>query len=163
MTEQVQIDFTGRRSPGLTEEEMRVWNVLEGFRGKASAILGPVIAARTGIDYDTIRAIISRLVNNHAYLIASCSRGYFIPVTPEEIFLATKSLRHRGIAILMRAARIQKASLEAVFGQAKMEYDVATHESHTSLKNKFPASVHGTETPLEAELRPGARPACRGD
>jgi hypothetical protein len=123
MPEQVQIDFTGRKAPVLTEEELRVWNVLEAFRGKTCASLGPVIAARTGIDYDNVRAIISRLVNNHAYLIASCSRGYFIPVTPEEIFLATKSLRHRGIAILMRAARIQKSSLEAVFGQAKMEYE----------------------------------------
>ncbi len=123
MAEQVQMNFTDRKASILTEEEQRVWSILEGFRGRDNAILGPVLSARAGIDYDTVRAIVSRLVNRHSCLIASCSRGYYIPITPEEISRETKSLRHRGIAILMRAARLQKSSLEAVFGQARVEYE----------------------------------------
>ena len=121
MTEQVQIDFTNRQADDLTLEERHVWGCIECHRGRDSAILGPLIATRTGIDYDTIRAVIARLVNDRGFLIASCSRGYFIPATPEEVSAATKSLRHRGIAILTRAARLQKASLEHVFELAKRE------------------------------------------
>lgn len=123
MVEQVQIDFSDRGVSILTADELLVWNIIEERRGRAAAILGQVVADRTGIDYDTVRAIVSRLVNRHACLIASCAHGYFVPVTAEEISGATKSLRHRGISILMRAARLQKSSLEEVFGQAKIEYE----------------------------------------
>lgn len=122
MAEQIQIDFATRTAPLLTEEERRVWRVLEARRGKAAALLGPAIAELAGSDYDTVRAIVSHLVSFHGCLIASCSRGYFVPVTHEEIDAATRSLRHRGIMILMRAARLQKSSLEAVYHQATLEF-----------------------------------------
>jgi hypothetical protein len=122
MNEQTKIDFTDRKAPILTDEERRVWLHLEFRRGKKEAILGPVLSRITEIDYDTVRAIISHLVNFHGYLIASCSRGYYVPVTPEEIAAATRSLRHRGIMILRRAARLQNSSLEDVFGQGVLEY-----------------------------------------
>jgi hypothetical protein len=123
MTEQINIDFTTRNAPILTNEEHIVWSAIKHHLGKDTAVLGTTIAECAGIDYVTVRAIISHLVNFHGYLIASCSRGYYVPVTPEEIQEATKSLRHRGIMILLRAARLQKNSIEDVFGQAKLELE----------------------------------------
>lgn len=116
MPEQLSIDFA------LTREERMIYNILQNCKGKDAAILGANIASLTGISYDDIRQIISHLVNEHHCLIASYSRGYYIPVTAGEVEAATRSLRHRGIMILMRAARLQKQSLEDIFHQGKMEF-----------------------------------------
>jgi len=35
----------------------------------------------------------------------------------------TRRLRHRGISILVRAAKLQKVSVEAVYGQAILELE----------------------------------------
>jgi biotin operon repressor len=106
----------------LTFEEERIWEVIRLHRGKDNAVTGKQIAEWTGLEYDFIRSVISHLVNDHGYLIASNSRGYFIPETAEEIFEATRSLRRRGISILVRAARLQRTSLEEIFDQARMEF-----------------------------------------
>jgi hypothetical protein len=106
----------------LTVEEMKIMDILQSCKGKGAAILGPTISSLTGIKYDEVRAVISHLVNEHHCLIASYSRGYYVPVTAEEIAAATRSLRHRGISILVRASRLQKISLEDIFNQAKFEF-----------------------------------------
>lgn len=116
MPEQLGIDYE------LTNEERMIIDILKDCRGKDNAMIGEALSIRTGIKYDEVRAIISHLVNDHHILIASCSRGYFIPVNAAEVDAATKSLRHRGIMILMRASRLQKTSLEEIFHQARMEY-----------------------------------------
>jgi hypothetical protein len=106
----------------LTNEEAAVLGIIEKHRGKGSAILGKAIGSITGIEYDRLRAVISHLVNDHGYLIASNSKGYYVPVTADEISEATRSLRHRAIMILVRASRLQKISLEEIFHQARMEF-----------------------------------------
>lgn len=106
----------------LTFEEERIWEAIRLYRGRDNAVTGKQIAEWTGLEYDFIRSVISHLVNDHNYLIASNSKGYYVPETAEEIFEATKSLRRRGISILVRAARLQKTSLEDIFQQARMEY-----------------------------------------
>ncbi len=123
--QQIEIDFSTRKAPFLTDEERRVWSAVSNRTGKENAILGNHLAYLARIEYDTLRAIISHLVNHHGYLIASCSKGYYIPANPEEIAAATRSLRHRGISILLRAARLQQSSIEEVFGQARLELEKA--------------------------------------
>ena len=115
--------------PLLTDEEQRVWQSVSERAGRPQAILGPRIAELARVDYDTARQIIAHLVNDHGMLIASCSRGYYIPETPEEILDATKSLRHRAIMILLRASKLQKTSLEAVFHQGRLELNTVKRES----------------------------------
>lgn len=117
-SEQIQITFDE-----LTHEEQKVWDVVRLYRGKENAIKGSKIAEWTGLEYDYIRSVIAHLINHHGYLIASCSKGYFIPQTSKEIFEATRSLRHRGIMILVRAAKLTKVSLEEIFRQGRMEFD----------------------------------------
>ena len=116
----------GMTEKDLTYEEEMIWEAIKLHRGKDDPILGPVIAEITKIDYDRVRQTIAHLINHHGYLIASSSKGYYVPQTAEEIFEATKSLRHRGIMILMRAAKLSKVSLEEIFHQGRMEFDGRT-------------------------------------
>ncbi len=122
MPHQLQIGFDSDGEALLSGEESRVLAAVSGRRGRERAVTGEVLAALTGIEYKRLREVISHLINHHGCLIASCTRGYFIPVTPEEISEATRSLRHRGIMILVRASKLQKASLEEIFHQARMEW-----------------------------------------
>lgn len=124
MTQQTQItlDFS---EPRMTAEEKLVWSVIDHHHGKETAVLGPRIAELTGLHYNTVRAVIAGLINHHGKLVASCSHGYYVPVLPEEIAEATRSLRHRAIMILLRASRLQKASLEEIFAQSVMEFPIA--------------------------------------
>ena len=120
---QITLDF---EAPSMTPPEHIVWSALKYRLGKESAVLGPALAECAGITYTEVRSIIAHLVNDHGMLIASCGRGYYVPQTPEEISEATKSLRHRGIMILLRASRLQKTSIDAVYGQGKLELDKAS-------------------------------------
>jgi len=119
MPEQMPLNFD---VPQMTQEEKAVWRCIKDHRGKGSEILGAQIAARTGIDYTTVRAIIAHLINHKGRNIASNSKGYYVPVTPDEIREATRSLRHRGIMILWRASRLTGNSLEDVFNQGRIEF-----------------------------------------
>lgn len=128
---QIQIDFSVipacpesfRRIPdaaGMTNEEMEILRLIQ--RGKANAITGKEIERQTGIKYDDVRHVISHLCVRHEIFIASCDEGYFIPQTPEEHIAANKSMRKRGISILVRAAKQERRSLEEVYKQARIEY-----------------------------------------
>jgi len=122
MPEQMRLDFGRGMSPQLTEEEKAVWDCIKNRRGKGFEILGTAIAAQTGIDYTAVRAIIAHLINHKGRNIASNSKGYYVPVTPDEITEATRSLRHRGIMILWRASKLTGNSLEDVFHQGRLEF-----------------------------------------
>ena len=105
----------------LTREEDAVLRLLDAHRGRSAAITGEAMAQDLSMSYDRIRAVVAHLVNRHDILIASCSAGYYIPVTPGEIDAVVQSLQHRAIAILIRAAKLRNVSLEVIFGQLKME------------------------------------------
>lgn len=120
MPEQMTLNFDG---PLLDGEENVVWEAIRTRKGKGNEINGQAIAARSGLEYDRIRELIAHLVTGHHKLIGSNSRGYYVPVTAEEVSEVTRSLRHRGIMILVRAARLQKTSLEEIFHQGKLEYE----------------------------------------
>ncbi len=121
--DQITLDFSG---PQMTVEEAKVWDVLRDRRGKALAIKGPEIEARTGILYKQVQRIVSTLICHHRKLIGSGTCGYFIPETQDELRQATYYLRHRAIVALVRDSRLRNISLEEVFGQAKMEFEKAS-------------------------------------
>ena len=115
--EQLAFDMT------LSHEEAKVWDVIKIRLGEDKAIIGTDISRWTGIEYDAVREIISSLVRKHGYMIASSSRGYYVPLTPDEVRKATRSLRHRGIMILVRAARLEKTSLLTLLQQTVIEFE----------------------------------------
>ena len=114
--EQLAFDMT------LSHEEARVWDVIKIRIGAEKAILGTDIAYWTQMDYTHVREVISTLVRKHGYMIASNSRGYYVPITLDEVRNATRSLRHRGIMILVRAARLEKTSLQKLLQQTIIEF-----------------------------------------
>src|SRR5574341_582036 len=113
---QIALDFS---APELTAEELLVWDVMRTRRGKAAAILGPEIEARTGIRYKQVQKIINTLRCHHQKLIGSGTFGYYIPETDQEVKDATYYLRHRAIMALVTASKIQRTSIEEIFHQAR--------------------------------------------
>jgi hypothetical protein len=111
--------------PLMTEDEQKVWQVLATCRGRAMAILGPEIEALTGIKYKQVQKIVSGLECHHGKFIGSGTCGYFIPMTREEYEASLRYLRRRAIVALHRASVRQGLSMEAVFGQAVMEFQGA--------------------------------------
>ncbi len=108
----------------MTAEEAAVYCLLQS--GRASALSSRDLADRTGLSDVRIRQAVRNLIMERGILIASAvddPPGFFIAETPDEIITATKSLRHRGIMILVRAARLQKSSLELVFNQGRLEIE----------------------------------------
>ncbi len=108
----------------LMDEERSVYALLG--HGRANALSSRELSEQTGLSDRQIRDTIRSLIMERGVLIASVVNkpyGFYIPETPDEIINATKRLRHRGIMILVRAARLQKSSLEAVFHQGRLELE----------------------------------------
>lgn len=108
----------------LSDEERAVYSLL--MRGRARASSARDLAERTGMSDVRIRQTVRSLIMERGLLVASAvddPPGFFIAETPDEIITATKSLRHRGIMILARAARLQKSSMELVFNQGRLEME----------------------------------------
>lgn len=108
----------------LTAEEAAVYCLLRD--GRARALSARDLADRTGLSDVRVRQTVRSLIMERGLLVASATDdppGFFIAETPDEIIMATKSLRHRGIMILVRAARLQKSSLELVFNQGRLELE----------------------------------------
>ncbi|MBI5075609.1 MAG: hypothetical protein HZB62_10660 [Nitrospirae bacterium] len=120
---QIVIDFeqlASGHATDMTHAETFILHLIQ--RGKANAIKVPVLEAATNLQGVEVRETIRHLIMEHGVLIASCTHGFFIAETAEEITEATRSLRHRGIMILMRAAKLQKISIEEIFNQTVFEF-----------------------------------------
>lgn len=108
----------------LSADKRKVMNLLKAGRPNAKSVKS--IAAETGLTDVEVRQCVRSLIMEHGVLIASVvgrPSGYYLPNTDEEVADATRSLRHRGIMILMRAAKLQKINLQKVFRQAVIEFE----------------------------------------
>ena len=107
----------------LSSEEQAVYSLLE--MGRANARTSHFLTERTGLSDRGIRQAVRELVMKRGILVATAvddPPGFFIATAPEEILSATRGLRHRGVSILARAARLQRSSLEMVFNLARLEF-----------------------------------------
>lgn len=108
----------------LTNEERHVLSLLK--KGRANAVSVRDLAVKTGLGGVAVRQIVRRLIMERLILIGSAVSpppGYFIPETPDEAVIATKSMVHRGISILARAAKMRRESIELVFNQGRLEFE----------------------------------------
>lgn len=113
----------------LTNEERAVYGLLR--HGRARALPARDLAAKTGLSDVQVRQTVRNLIMERGLLVASAvddPPGFFIAETADEVIHATRSLRHRGIMILVRAARLQKSSLELVFNQGRLELQAERKE-----------------------------------
>ena len=107
----------------LSEEQEAVWNCIKDRKGIGSEIKRKEISARTGLGDVAVRKAVSTLVNGHGRVIGSNRNGYYIPVTIKERDQVARSLRHRGIMILMRSAQITKSDMDNQYAQGKLEFE----------------------------------------
>lgn len=123
MTEQ--LDIFRQDVIGLTEEEAAVWQIVKEHKGKALAIKADTLAFRCRMEEVRVREIISRLVVKHGKLIGSNTGsppGFYLITDEKELEKNVRSLRHRGIMCLVRAAALEKIAVEDMFNQARMEF-----------------------------------------
>ena len=108
----------------LSPEERAVWTVVSHHEGRSSAISVPTLASLTGLSEQKVRASVSSLVTKHGKRIGSASdqpAGYFIVQTPEEAEAAFAHLRSRAMKLLVRAAKLQRRTVDEVYSQGKLE------------------------------------------
>lgn len=108
----------------LTDEERAVYGLL-GY-GRARALSARELSERTGLRDRQVRDTIRSLIMERGVVVGSAvdhPPGFFIAKTADEVIAATSSLRHRGIMILVRVARLQKSSLEMVFNQGRLDLE----------------------------------------
>ena len=124
MTEQMDIFNTLRQAQGerrLEPEEQRIISLLK--EGKESAKGVHWLALMVGVSDVKLRETVRHLIDEHGYCIGSRTgepAGYYIITEPGEIDEVYRSLRHRGISILVRASKLKRISLEEVFGQGSL-------------------------------------------
>jgi hypothetical protein len=105
----------------LTHDETEILSRIG--QGRESAVKEKYLSQETSLKGKEVREIIRHLIMFHGMLIASSpADGFWIAETEEEIREATRSLRHRGISILVRAAKLQRISVEEIFHQSRMEF-----------------------------------------
>ena len=112
----------GRGEGDLTREEQAVLRLLRQGRENARSVR--FLAEMVGVSEVRLREIVRHLIEVHGYCIGSRTGrppGYYLITEPEEIEEVYRSLRHRGISILMRAAKLKKISVEEVFKQGVLE------------------------------------------
>jgi hypothetical protein len=115
VTDQLGINFD------LSRDEQAVLDLIERGRDKARSVR--FIASMTGLNERKVRAVVRLLIDGHGACIGSSvgrPPGYYIITDPDEIERHYKELRHRGISILARAAKLKKISINKVFGQGEL-------------------------------------------
>ncbi len=109
----------------LTREEQVIVNCL--WPGRMRAVSASRISASTGINERRIRQVVRHLIDHHRLCIGSATddpAGFFMLTDPGELADAIGALRHRGIMILVRAAKLSGNSIEEIFRQGRLELEV---------------------------------------
>jgi hypothetical protein len=121
MGDQLALDFDG---PRMTVEEQTIWGLLG--HGRDHAVGAAWLAHMVGEPERRIRQVVRHLIMHHNISIATAvdqPTGFYLPANREERTTAVKGLRHRGIMILVRAAKLDRLSLEEEFQQGRFEFD----------------------------------------
>ena len=118
---QIQFNFEDRP---LTDQELILWNFLQGHRGRARAVQADRLAEMLGMDERRLRLTIKHLVEDHPFLIGSSTTppyGFFIPENEEEINEVVRGLFSRLKSLALRISRLKKISVEQIFHQLRLE------------------------------------------
>jgi len=69
-----------------------------------------------------IRRVIKHLVESHGQWIGSCTKGYFMIQTDQELLGACKYYHGYALSLLHVEAKLRKMSLPALLGQLSLEF-----------------------------------------
>ena len=107
--------------PSLPVDHLRVLQVIEDHRGKRNAILSPWVAETVGLGDRKVRQLIKELVEDHGIAIGSCSSGFFIPGTPEEVQALRRFFLAHAYSLLKRVSALDKnCDLAGILGQLQL-------------------------------------------
>jgi len=109
---------------GLTSYEFEIKHVLRRHQGKAQAIRVDVLAAIVKMPSVKVRETVRELIVTHGIPIGSSvaqPSGYYWIVDREETEENYQKLRHRGIAILQRAACLRRMRLRELLRELQTE------------------------------------------
>jgi hypothetical protein len=120
----------------LNNLESHILRLLESHQGRDFAcsrerlvqkINGPCGVGETAtpqgkVNEREIRRVIKHLVESHGQWIGSCSRGYFMIQTDEELLTACKYYHGYALSLLQVEAKLRKTSLATLLGQLSMEF-----------------------------------------
>jgi len=115
----------------LNNLEATILRFLEAHQGREFSISrerlvekinGEYLFTPLGVSERKIRATIKHLVESHGQWIGSCSRGYFMIQTDEELLTACKYYHGYALSLLHVEAKLRKTSLATLLGQLSMEF-----------------------------------------
>jgi hypothetical protein len=98
-----------------------VRDTLRVCRGEAQAVTIDELARRCGIGRRDCEALLETCFEDFPFVLASGSRGYFIPTSADEINAYDRSLQSRAVKIFLRRRRlIRKAQAAGWPRQGKL-------------------------------------------
>lgn len=115
----------------LNNLEAQILRFLEAHQGRDFSISRERLVEKINegcvppdqINEREIRRVIKHLVESHGEWIGSCSRGYFMIQTDEELLTACKYYHGYAMSLLHVEAKLRKTSLPALLGQLSMEFN----------------------------------------
>jgi len=91
-------------------------------RGRDRAIKRLELAEACGISGRKVQEAVAILINDYGLFIGSHpTLGYWMMETEEELELARRNLRGRALKMLRRLSKLEKKSVEEVFGQLLLD------------------------------------------
>ncbi len=118
MAEQLALEFE------MTIEERGILAAID--KGRMRARSAGDLARLTNVPERRLRQVIRHLIDYHHCVIGSATDeppGFYVITDPGELADVLGTLRHRGISILVRAARISGNSLDEIFKQGRLELE----------------------------------------
>jgi len=108
----------------FTDDQFRLFAIIEQHIGKESAISAPALTRRTAIPDRKLRATIKELVEDRAVPICSCPAGYYIPATEREILDNIHMLLSWAFSTVRRAYTLKRnPHLKRLVGQLRFELE----------------------------------------
>lgn len=127
-----------QRSLMIGECNLRVESLLAGIlqrhKGAATAVPMEDLARTVGLSTRELQIQIKHLIEHHGQLIGSATgapHGYYLVTDAKELSRAKRQLWNRAMSNLVRIARLDRISVEEVFGQMPMRFsEFMKGESH---------------------------------
>ncbi len=117
-----QLTLTTQLLERLSPDEARVWDVLQEYRGKASAITNRQIAKEAQLPVREVRWCIKTLTEDHHKSIGSLpGLGVFLITSIEERQEVLDFYRHHALSLLRRMCQLSLYGTADLMGQVRME------------------------------------------
>jgi hypothetical protein len=108
----------------MSELEKMIVGLLEGCRGEENAVRRRnLVEILSKFEDRKVREAINHLVTAHGVAIASSPKGYYTPITPEEIRKACDYYHSYAISCLVRESRLSGRPLAEIMGQLNLDFE----------------------------------------